>query len=340
MLDPLPLECLSERLPTPPPPRLVAAVDDRSRAEPRQGSLFAMRADRAVERLGGVADTASLLRLTTRARLRWAVRRGLVIRTGRGRYASPGVDEALRASHRLSGVLVEDSAAQYHGWEMKHRPASPCMAVPRNRNVLPERRRGVRVRWVDLAACDVSGQATGPGSTVTWCAARLPFDEALAIADSALRHLDVTKAELLRRAGAMPDRYRARCLHVAEHADGRAANPFESVLRAIALGVDGLDVEPQVWVDDVGRPDLLDRVLGLVIEADSFEFHGRRRAMKHDCERYNAFVVGGRLVLRFSWEHVMLEPDYVRRVLVTIVERGSARPLGRALQVPEDARLA
>jgi very-short-patch-repair endonuclease len=95
-----------------------------------------------------------------------------------------------------------------------------------------------------------------------------------------------------------------------------------------------------VWVDDVGRPDLLDRVLGLVIEADSFEFHGRRRAMKHDCERYNAFVVGGRLVLRFSWEHVMLEPDYVRRVLVTIVERGSARPLGRALEVPEDARSA
>jgi hypothetical protein len=36
----------------------------------------------------------------------------------------------------------------------------------------------------------------------------------------------------------------------------------------------------------------------------------------------------------------MLEPDYVRRVLVAMVERGSARPLGRALEVPEDARSA
>jgi very-short-patch-repair endonuclease len=195
----------------------------------------------------------------------------------------------------------------------------------------------VRVRWIDLDRCDVSRQATTPGATVTWCAARLPFDEALAIADSALRHLDVTTAELVRRAEEMPDRYRTRCVRVAQHADARAANPFESVLRAIAIDVDGLDVEPQVWVDDVGRPDLLDRALRLVIEADSFEFHGRRRALTHDCERYNAFVVGGHLVLRFSWEHVMHEPAYVRRVLTQLVGLRSARPLGRALEMSPEA---
>ncbi len=299
-----------------------------------------MRPDRALERLGGVAGAPALLRLTTRARLRWAVRQRLVVRESRGRYALPGVDEALRAAHRLSAVLVEDSAAQYHGWEIKHRPVSPCVAVPRNRKLEPERRRGLRVRYLDLDAGDVSGHATTAGATVMWCAARLPFDEALAIADSALRHRDVTKADLLRRAEAMPDRYRARCLRVAQHADGRAANPFESVLRAITLDVEGLTVEPQVWVDDVGRPDLVDRALGLVIEADSFEFHGRRRALKHDCERYNAFVVGGHLVLRFAWEHVMFEPGYVRQVLSSVVELQSARPRGRALDVVPAARSA
>ncbi|QWZ08131.1 hypothetical protein KRR39_22795 [Nocardioides panacis] len=41
-------------------------------------------------------------------------------------------------------------------------------------------------------------------------------------------------AELLRRAEAMPGRYRTRCLRVAGLADGAAANPFESVLRAVA----------------------------------------------------------------------------------------------------------
>ncbi len=48
--------------------------------------------------------------------------------------------------------------------------------------------------------------------------------------------------------------------------------------------------------------------------------HGRRRALKHDCERYNAFVVGDRLVARFSFEHVMLEPRYVQGVLDQCLE--------------------
>jgi very-short-patch-repair endonuclease len=126
----------------------------------------------------------------------------------------------------------------------------------------------------------------------------------------------------------MPDRYRRRCLRVAELADGRAANPFESVLRAVAIGVEGLRVEPQVWVDGVGRPDLVDESLGLVIEADSFEFHGRRRALKRDCERYNALVVRGWLVLRFTWEHVMFEPDQVRDVLAAIVAGPPRRAVG------------
>jgi len=55
-----------------------------------------------------------------------------------------------------------------------------------------------------------------------------------------------------------------------------------------------------------------------VIEADSFEFHGRRKALKNDCERYNAFVTAGWTVLRFSWEHVMFEPDYVRSAMTAL----------------------
>jgi very-short-patch-repair endonuclease len=287
-----------------------------------------MRPDEALERLGGVARTETLLRLTSRARLRIALRRGLVVRDSRGAYSLPGVDEALRAAGRLSGVLVEDSAAQYHGWELKHRPAVPCVAVPRNRKVDAGRRSGVLVRYVDLDPADVGAVATGPGATVMDCAARRPFDEALTVADSALRHLDVTRGGLLRRAHAMPDRYRARCLRVAQYADARAANPFESILRAIAIDVPGLHVEPQVWVDDIGRPDLLDSSRHLVIEAESFEFHGQRRALKRDCERYNAFALAGWLVVRFSWEHVMFQPGYVREVLTAVAE---SRPLGRAI---------
>jgi very-short-patch-repair endonuclease len=240
----------------------------------------------------------------------------------------------MRAAHRLSGLLVEDSAAAYYGWEMKHRPTTPCVAVPRKRNLPAHRRRGVRVRYVDVDPADVNRIAASPGETVMRCAARMPFDEALAIADSALRHQDVGRRELLRRAESMPDRYRSRCVRVAEHADGRAANPFESVLRAIAINVTGLQVEPQVWVDGIGRPDLLDRERRLVIEADSFEFHGRRKALKGDCERYNAFVTAGWTVIRFSWEHVMFEPEYVRTVLAAAVAPPAQALATPNLQVP------
>ena len=59
----------------------------------------------------------------------------------------------------------------------------------------------------------------------------------------------------------------------------------------------------------LGRPDLVDEHLRIVVEADSFEWHGERAALRADARRYNAFVVNGWLVLRFCWEDVMFHPD-------------------------------
>jgi very-short-patch-repair endonuclease len=295
-----------------------------------------MAPERALHRLGGIAETRDLLGLTSRGHLRSAVRAGTVVRDHTGRYSLPGVDEALRRAAALSGILVEDSAARAHGWELKHQPKSPAIAVGRKRKIAADRRAGVRLRYLDVDRADVSRRVTVPGATVMHCAARMPFDEALVVADSALRHLDVTQEELIERAAGMPGRYAARCSRVAHRADRRAANPFESVLRAIALEVPDLEVEPQIWVDGIGRPDLLDRRRRLVIEADSFEFHGHRRALVADCERYNAFVLDGWTVVRFSWEHVMLQPHYVREVLRSFV----GQPSGPALAPPVARRSA
>ena len=122
---------------------------------------------------------------------------------------------------------------------------------------------------------------------------------------------------------------RHQCLRVAREASRRAANPFESVLRAIALDVPGLNLRPQVVIEEDGfrgRPDLVDIGNRVVVEAESFEFHGRRIGLRRDCERYNALALRGWLVLRFSWEHVMHEPAYVADCL-RMASRG---PLGRA----------
>lgn len=67
------------------------------------------------------------------------------------------------------------------------------------------------------------------------------------------------------------------------------------------------------------RADLVDRRLRIVIEADSFEWHGSRSALASDCRRYNWLVVNGWIVLRFPYEDVMHHPEVVRETLVGAV---------------------
>ena len=254
--------------------------------------------------------------------------KGEVVRLSRNRYALPTASEGLRAAGRISGVASHRSAAAIHGWELAYQPERPEVIVPRNRNVELRRRSGIDVRWRDMERDEHDGHVTGPYRTLLDCARDLPFHEALAVADSALRRRAVDKDRLIELALTIPTSGRKQALRVAEKADGRAANPFESVLRAIALEVPGLQVEPQVQLQERGfhgRPDLVDRRRRLVLEADSFAWHGSRRALKRDCERYNALVIRGWTVLRFAYEHVMYEPDYVRDALVFLVEGPSGR---------------
>jgi len=86
-----------------------------------------------------------------------------------------------------------------------------------------------------------------------------------------------------------------------------------------SLDVPGLAVVPQVGIRlaDGARvaPDLVDVTLGLVLEADSHEFHTGRARLTSDCWRYDELVVAGWRVLRFTWEQVMHRQGWVRWVL-------------------------
>lgn len=116
---------------------------------------------------------------------------------------------------------------------------------------------------------------------------------ALAVADSALR-AGVDPERLLAAAKAAPRTGRAKAVRVATEADVRAANPFESCLRAVAIDVPGLALVPQQWIGHIGCVDLYDAALG-VVEAESFEFHS---------------------------DPTMHQPEYVRAVLGDVVRRG------------------
>ena len=294
-----------------------------------------MEAASILERLGGVADARVLIAHTSRRRVRNALVRGEIVRDARGRYALPTAVEALRSANRLGGVVSHRSAAAWWGWELKWQPDRPEVMVPRNRKVVAARREGVALHWGEVCGGEViGGRVTSPGRTVLGCAKALSFDEALAIADSALRHRNLTPAFLMQAADEVQGPGRAACRRVALHASGKAANPFESVMRAIALDVRGLQLVPQVTVTVGGmsfRPNLVDERRRLIVEAESFEFHGRRSLLARDCERYDLLVLDGWTVLRFSWEHVMFHPEFVEACLRAHIDRFDLPGVARLL---------
>lgn len=273
--------------------------------------------------IGGVASRAMLLEASPRADVDNALRVGEIVCDTRGRYALPSTSEAVRAAHSLSGVLSHSSAALFHGWEVKFAPDLPHVTVPTKRKVSAERRRTVNLHRGDLHPDDVDGLATTAEKTLEQCLRALPFDEALAVADSALRH-DIAPSLLKRVATSARGPGSPQIRRVVALARMDVANPFESALRAIALDVAGLNAVPQRVLPGTDmRPDLVDEDLRIVLEADSFEWHGDRAALRADAQRYNAMVVDGWLVLRFAWEDVMFDAAYVRSTLQALVQRRS-----------------
>jgi hypothetical protein len=268
-----------------------------------------------LQRSGGVAGPV-LLRASGRPAVRAALGAGTIIRVGRGRYALPAVAASLGVAHGMSGVLSHLSAARFWGWEVATPLTEVDIVVPRDRRTRPTP--GAVVRRRDLPAADVAPPGvTTPLRTVLDVSADLPFVDALPVADSAVRSGLVTSDELVAAAAASPARGHERRVRVATAADPRADNQFESALRALSLEA-GLAVVPQVsiftgqrWV----RPDLLDDARGLAIEAESFTWHGDRRQLMRDCRKYNDLSLIGLTVVRFAWEHVMVERAYARHTL-------------------------
>jgi hypothetical protein len=279
----------------------------------------------ALQRLGGIATYGELLGPTTRAELVRALREERIVKLRRNRYALVDTHDQVRRAVALGGTLSHLSAAQHYEWKVKWPAERTSMTVPRSsRTPGPD----VEVRWADLPERDVHRHVTRRLRTVIDCARAYDFDVALCVADSALREGEVTASELLAAAERSPRTGRAKALRVAELASGRRANPFESCLFAIALTVPGLVVEPQGHVPGVGWVDLLDQRLGVVVEAESFEFHGTLDGLRRDVSRYTGCARRGLVVARFTWDQVMFHPDDVRAALVDVVRWRTAQAVG------------
>jgi very-short-patch-repair endonuclease len=277
-----------------------------------------------LELLGGVATWSALTRHCGPAEIRRLVRSGDLVLDCRGHYALPQADASLRAAARLSAVLSHRSAAQFHGWAQKSPPRLPELTVAKNRHLAVEQRRGVVIHRASLESSDIDGPATTARRTIADCLRSLPEDEALAIADSVLRSHAETSSSLRAFVSTLQGPGSRQANRVAAAANGLSTNPFETELRRLAM-MAGLDVRPQVPVyagHFLGKPDLVDVGRRIILEADSFEWHGSRRALVRDARRYNNFVIAGWLVLRFAWEDVMHHPDDVIRALEALASHG------------------
>lgn len=310
-------------------PRVVHACGEPDGEQPRIENHVLVNVATTLERLGGWATWVELRRHHPRRAVERAVREGRVVRVGHNRYTLPGTVTALVDALRVGGSLSHISAALHHGWKVKTVPEVTWVTLPRARGTLRRKTSGVHVHRSDLPVGSSRARVTDPLRTVLDCARILPFDEALTVADSALRSGKVARDELRRAGAAARGPGAAQVRRVATHADSRAANPLESVLRALAIEV-GLAMTPQLEVAESGlyaRADLGNEDLRLLLEAEGYETHGTRQGLRRDCRRHTDFVVHGWTSMRFAYEHVMFEQDWARWSLAAWLARHLGQPV-------------
>lgn len=277
----------------------------------------------ALEQLGGIARAADIVTLSSRRRLRTAVSNKTVIHVDRDRYALPVTDlgKRLAAEHNLH--LTHLSAALHHGWEVRTSPSVPHLLLPSGQERPTNR---ARFWTYDARHEDLDGWSTSPLVTVMLCARDLPFAAALTVADSALRHGSVTHEEIVMAGHTWRGGNKEQVEKVAAHANALAANAFESGLRAITAAA-GYEFIPQYEVR-VGaltvHPDLVDPINGIILEADSWGFHADKEAHDRDCQRYTMLASDGWIVLRFTYDQVMFQPEYVLRCIEMALSQRAA----------------
>jgi len=303
---------------------------------------------------------AALADGTSESELRRARQRGVLTPIVRGVYL-PVVDAAgldCAGRHlaeveaivpRLTGepVVSHVSAAVVHGLPFWH-SEMPAVHITRDRSA--KARRGPRLQAHRAViyqdeVCVVGGlRVTSIARTVVDCARLLPFDNAVVLADAALRRGLVGRVDLerqLRRHARVPGARSADA--VVAFADGRSSGVGTSRSRVLFRNAGLPPPELRFVVPDLadvagagsagsesdfGYP--LDRVLG---EFDGWEEFGRllepappdwRRELVVAAERarHERLVAAGWRVVRWTWADLARPADLIARMREALVRSG------------------
>lgn len=280
----------------------------------------------------GTTTRQEILEYSSARLITASVQSGAIIRLRRGVYGLPDLPEATSVGLQTSGVLSHDDAAQYWKFDLATRPETVHVTVPTNSNA--KSRTGVSLHHRLLQRDEIFSPAPGlrytvPLRTVLDCASVMTFRDALAVADSALLSGWIGREDLQAGAKAFSGYGAGNVRRVAKHGNSNAANALESALRAICIEYRLGNFEPQVQVKDESisyRLDLADQERMIDLEADGYGYHSDRKALHYDHTRNCELTRRGWAVLRFSWEHIMLQPQWVAAVIREVLQQRRVRP--------------
>ncbi|KHK96197.1 DNA/RNA helicase [Microbacterium mangrovi] len=244
-----------------------------------------------------------------------AVASGTVHRIRRSWIALPACDPKLTAAAEVSGRLTCVSAGALHGlWTPQH-SGGVHVAITPGSSRLPEGERTLHwargpVPTSRLAIVDA------PLNVLFHIARCLPRADALAVWESAFRRGWV-EPEVVRRVTWTSTAARDLASIAGDLSDSGLETRFTLLMRSV-----GVSVRQQVSID--GHP--VDGLIGerLVVQLDGFEFHraaDRRRDLRADAR----LALRGYTTLRFDYEQIFFESDYVLESVLTAIAQGLHR---------------
>jgi len=224
-------------------------------------------------------------------------------------------EAAAILAFRGKAVVSHRSAAKLHGL-LPWPPKAACWVItPRGDSDRP----GLIVRKAKLEPCDITPieriRTTTAARTILDCAAILPPDEddrleaMCAGAHSKGARLPALREQIERNPG-KPGVVRLAKLLDRRTGPARPKRDLERKLLRVVRNSDLPEPEVNAWVEGKER-DLLWRKKMVVVEADSYTFHGDPRTWAKDIGKTNDLQLLGYVVLRFTWFDVTERAEWV-----------------------------
>ena len=280
-------------------------------------------------------------------RIKTLIRRGTLIRVGRGWYVTartgtafqghPDGPHLLSAGAVLAGsgpdlVASHTTAARIHGLDLLDRPGETVTVTRAPGNGSRRSKQRVRLRVAAVPASQVTARyglrVTTVARTVIDVARTSSFRAGVVTADSALRTKQTSNEEL-RAILAMCSRWPGvtQATAVVDFADMLSESALESIARVVFRESGLPPPQLQAWVggdERIGRVDFLWKQFNTIVEVDGALKYADPDRARQQLRRDAKLRQAGFEVLHFTWWEITQTPENVAASIQAAFARGLA----------------